>query len=83
MRIKYILRGSGHPRFTFIVSKKTFKTAVARNKLKRRLRAIVAKRIPRIRRPYDAVFTFSHAPTNQFKELEAKVENLLYKAKIL
>lgn len=53
---RVILNNGDNPRFCFIVSKRISNKAVVRNKLKRRLRSIVAKFLPQIKVNYDCVF---------------------------
>ena len=46
-----------HSRFAVVVSKKIFKSAVKRNRLRRRLYEIIRLELPRIKTPYDVVIT--------------------------
>lgn len=49
-----------HSRFAIIVSKKVHKSAVGRNRIRRRLYEIVRHELPKISRPHDvAVMVFS------------------------
>jgi len=71
-------------RVGFVCSKKVAKRAVARNKIKRRLREIVRKLLPAINPGLDLVFlTRPGIDKIEFGEMEAKVERLLKKARII
>ncbi len=71
-------------RFGFIVSKKISNKAVIRNKVKRRLRAIVYKKIPLIKKGIDVVIiTQPGIEKKSFQELEENVAKIFSKAKCL
>lgn len=46
-----------HSRFAVIVSKKIFKSAVKRNRLRRRVYGVIRKHLEEIERPYDIAIT--------------------------
>jgi len=70
-------------RFGFIVSKKFSKKAVERNKIKRRLREIIKKELPRIKKPIDVIIIINPGLENDFQKLEQMVAKLFENAKVL
>ena len=63
-----------HSRFAIIVSKKVHKSAVGRNRMRRRLYEIVRHELPKMTRPHDvAIMIFSseviNAPADELNEL--------------
>ena len=71
-------------RFGFIVSQKISKKAVVRNKVKRRLRAIIRKNLPRIKKGLDIVLITRPGVENEnFKSIEKNIDRIFTKAKIL
>jgi ribonuclease P protein component len=71
-------------RFGFIVSKKTAKKAVDRNKIKRHLREIVWRNLGGIKIGYDAVFiAYPAIKELGFKERESLFKDALDKTRLL
>jgi len=71
-------------KFAFVVSKKTAKKAVSRNKLKRRARYIIQKHSNKIKNGYRGAFVFkSTAAKVSFDELELSILDLLKKTNLL
>lgn len=71
-------------KFGFIVSRKVSKKAVVRNKVKRRLREMVRKRLPRIVPGIEGVLmTRPGIEEKNFAEVEESLDRLFRKAKIL
>ena len=71
-------------RFAFIVSKKINKKAVDRNKIKRRLREVVRKSLPRINPGIDGVFVVQRdVKDKEFSEIKKTTIEILKKAKVL
>lgn len=67
-----------------VVSKKVAKTAVSRNKIRRRAYSLVQKYLKPLKPPYFlAFFAKKGAEKAAFKEVEAEISDLLQKAKIL
>ncbi len=82
--LKYITDSGQSASFSFIVPSKIAKSAVSRNKLKRRGRAIVFKLLPRIKEGYSALIFFEKGrPEMKFSELEKEIIKLLQKAGFL
>ena len=68
----------------FVCSKKVAKKAVARNKIKRRLREMARALWPNVKAGYDLVFIAKLGIADKdFAEIKASVENLLKKARLL
>ena len=68
-------------RFGFMVSQKVSKKAALRNKIKRRLRAIVKIKIPKTKEGFDIIMIASPGlEKKDFWELEEIVENIFKKA---
>jgi ribonuclease P protein component len=71
-------------RFGFVVSKKVSNKSVVRNKIKRRLRDLVKRSLPRIKKGIDAVIVVSSgAQRASFEELGALVEKILIKSRVI
>ena len=70
-------------RFAFVVSAKVSKKAVVRNLLRRRLREITRKAMPKVKSGlYVLVITRAAATTLSFQELEQEMHGLFTKANI-
>lgn len=71
-------------RFGFIVSQKVSKKAVLRNKVKRRLREVMRRELPRIKPGIDGVLVAGKgAEEKDFLEIKEAANKLFKKAKIL
>jgi ribonuclease P protein component len=71
-------------RFGFIVSSKTCPKAVDRNKVKRRLREIIRKRLSEIKKGIDVVIIACPPIKDKtFQEIEQNLIQLLQKAKLI
>ncbi|HTM68755.1 MAG TPA: ribonuclease P protein component [Candidatus Binatia bacterium] len=69
------------PRIGFVVSTKVSKRAVVRNLVKRRMREIVRKRLPKLLGGVDmAILARSEAVTMDFQALERSIDDVLTKA---
>jgi ribonuclease P protein component len=81
--LKVSENGLGLSRFGFIVSQKISKKAVLRNKIKRRLRELIGKRIKKLKKGIDYVFVaLPSLEKKEFKDTEEILEKLLEKAKL-
>jgi len=68
-------------RIGFVIPKKYFRKAVLRNKLKRRLREQVRKKLPQIKKGYDIVMVGREGLEKMdFWETDEMLEKLLFKA---
>ncbi len=84
LMLKWRLNNLKQSRFGFVVSKKVDKRAVVRNKIKRRLRAIVRENLSKIRPGYDVmILTRSEIKNLTFMQLKNKIDDLLIRAKLL
>lgn len=73
-----------NPLFGFVVSKKTAKKAVARNKLKRRGRHIAKKHLASFKKgAANIIFFKKGSETLKFSDLEEKMLELFKKARLL
>lgn len=84
--VRYIVNPRrNHSRVSVVVSKKVLKSAVGRNRIRRRLYEIMRAHLPAIHRPYDIVLLVSSSDvaTLPFAELETTVRNQLQEAGIL
>lgn len=71
-------------RFGFVVSKKFSQKAVARNKVKRRLRELIRTKLPKIKKGIDGVVIIMPGfKINDFWELEEIINKLFKKAKLI
>lgn len=74
-----------HSRFTVVISKKVYKSAVKRNRLRRRIYEIIRLKLESIKKPYDVAITV-FAPellTLEPKELSQIVLGLLAKERLI
>jgi len=82
--LKIKKNNSGRKRFGFIVSQKVSKKAVLRNKVKRRLREVIRKKLPAIKSGIDGVLVAKKgAEKKDFSEIKGVINKLFKKAKIL
>lgn len=81
----YISKNSlDHSRFSFSVSKKVAKTAVARNKWRRRGYSVIAKSKKNINGGYFCLFVFKKGSNEiNYDFLEKEISQLLYKTDVL
>ncbi|MDP2910404.1 MAG: ribonuclease P protein component [bacterium] len=70
-------------RFGFIVSKKFSKKAVERNKIRRRLREIIKKKLLPVKEPKDIVIIVNPGAENDFEKLEQAINSLFKKANLI
>lgn len=81
--IKYVKNPHrAHSRFSVVVSKKVHKSAVGRNRIRRRLYEVIRQELPAIKSPHDvAVLVFSsEVMTMPYDELVATVRQLFSSA---
>jgi len=82
--LKLNKNGLKNSRFGFVVSLKVSKKAVVRNKIKRRLRESVKKKIDNIKKGFDIVLVaFPDSKNKDFQEINKTVEKLFKKTGIL
>ena len=81
--IKYIANSRRkHSRFSVVVSKKVHKSAVGRNRMRRRLYELVRLEIPKLNGTYDValIITNSEVMSMEYVELEAGIRELFTQA---
>lgn len=82
--LKIIKNNLNQSRFGFIVGGKISKKATLRNKIKRRLRELVRKKLEKIKKGFDAILIAKEGLENKdFWELEEIINKLFSKAKII
>ncbi len=82
--LKVLEKEDGESKFGFVVSQKISKKAVLRNKVKRKLREIVRKRIKKIKKGVDGVLVaLPGIEEKSFRELEGAIVELFEKAGII
>ena len=73
-----------HSRFGFVVSTKVSKKATARNKLKRRMRAVAARAFPAVKTGVDVVLVARpQAEKATFQEIAKTITNLLQTSRLI
>lgn len=81
--LRILATASPKTQFAFIVSASVAKKATERNKIKRRLRAIVYKNLSMIKEGYAVlVFFKKEALGLDFQELEKEILSIFFRAKI-
>ncbi len=81
--LKYAPNGMKYSRFAVVVGTKVSKKAVERNRIKRRVRAVLAKKVPCVPPGFDLAFMArKEAMTIPFPELEQRIARALKKAKL-
>jgi ribonuclease P protein component len=82
--LKFVKNDLKKNRFGFIVSQKVSKKAVVRNKVKRRLRQIMRKKMKKIKKGLDLVFVaLPGIEKLGFSEVNEIIENILNKSQTL
>lgn len=82
--LKIIKNNLNQSRFGFIVGGKISKKASLRNKIKRRLRELVRKKLKKIKKGFDAILIAKEGLENKdFWELEEIINKLFSKARII
>ena len=81
---KILKNNLDHSKFGFIVSTKIAKKAVIRNKIKRRLREIIHKRLSQIKSSFDCIIvTRPGIEKLNYQEMEEKMEGILRKTGLI
>ena len=72
-------------RYAVVVSKKVLKSAVGRNRIRRRVYEAIRAELPNITQPVDCIFIIytKEISTIEFKTLRSLIHNLLIEAKII
>ena len=74
-----------NPRLSVVVSKKVLKSAVGRNRIRRRIYEYMRSKLPSLNDTYDMVFivTSPELRTQTSEELRGTIDQLLEKAELL
>ncbi len=81
--LKTLKNNSDKSRFAFIVSRKVSKKATVRNKIKRRLRAIVSKELKEIKAGTDnLIMALPGMESKKFSDTKELLNNLFKKARL-
>lgn len=81
--LKVIGNNLDKSRFGIIVTTKTSKKANTRNKIRRRIKAIIFQKLPQIKNKLDVVLSTRPGIENKdFRETEAEITKIFEKAKI-
>lgn len=83
LRVKISRNNLNSSRFGFIVSKKYSKKASERNLLKRRMREIVRKNLPNLKKGFDVVFFAMPGLENDFEVLSDMCAKIFKKTGLL
>ncbi len=84
--IKYVLnKFNKKSRITVIVSKKISKSAVKRNRIRRRIYEIIRLQLPNFQQVFDLAIIVNNIDIEQLshQELKAKIEDVLKQAEII
>ncbi len=72
-------------RYAVVVSKKILKSAVGRNRIRRRVYEVIRLELPKIQKPVDCIFIIysKEILSIDFKEIQKNIRDLLKEANIL
>lgn len=80
---KFLPKKNGDSRFGIIVSKKISKKATVRNKLKRRIRALLRIKIKKLKKNVDGILiALPGLEEKKFQEIEFLIDNLFKRANL-
>lgn len=81
----FAVNNRNHQRYAIVVSKKILKSAVGRNRIRRRVYEAIRAELPNIQKPVDCIFIINTKEITQidFKDLRAIIRDLLIEAKII
>jgi len=81
----FAINGRKKQRYAVVVSKKILKSAVGRNRIRRRVYEALRLELPKITEPVDCIFIINtkEISTIDFKELQSLIHDLLIEAKII
>lgn len=82
--MKYKKNSVSNSRFAIVVGTKVSKSAVVRNKIKRRIRAVLEKHMPEMKPGFDVlIMVKKEALTQTFDQVTHQIEHMLKRAKLL
>ena len=81
----FAINGRKKQRYAVVVSKKVLKSAIGRNRIRRRVYEAIRLELPTIQQPVDCIFiVYTKEIGNiDFNELRSLIHNLLIEAKII
>lgn len=81
----FAINGRKKQRYAVVVSKKVLKSAVGRNRIRRRVYEALRLELPKIQQPVDCIFIINTKEifTIDFVELQSLIRDLLIEAKII
>jgi ribonuclease P protein component len=81
--LKFTSNNLGNSRFAVIVSRKISKRATIRNKIKRKIRAVISQKLPKIKKGKDCVLiALPGLVSRDFFEIEEATKKLFEKTKL-
>ena len=81
---KFVKNDLGASRFGFVVSQKISKKVTVRNKIKRRLRAVLREELPKIKPGFDGVWVvLKNSTPPSFKEIQETIKKIFQKAPLI
>ena len=85
MSLVFAANGRKRQRYAVVVSKKILKSAVGRNRIRRRVYEAIRAELPNIQKPVDCIFIINTKEIAQidFKDLRGLIHDLLIEAKII
>ena len=85
MSLVFAVNGRKRQRYAVVVSKKILKSAVGRNRIRRRVYEAIRAELPNIQKPVDCIFIINTKEIAQinFKDLCGLIHDLLIEAKII
>ena len=85
MSLVFAVNGRKRQRYAVVVSKKILKSAVGRNRIRRRVYEAIRAELPNIQKPVDCIFIINTKEIAQidFKDLRGLIHVLLIEAKII
>src|SRR3989344_5775576 len=84
LKLYSLPQNQNQSRFGFVVSKKQVKTIVERNRIKRRLRAVISQKLSKLKSGYSVIIQVkNNARTMTTSELKAELEQLFHRSKLL
>lgn len=81
----FAINGRKKQRYAVVVSKKILKSAVGRNRIRRRVYEALRLELPKIQQPVDCIFIVNTKEISviDFTELQSLIRDLLIEAKII
>jgi ribonuclease P protein component len=82
--LKHASNQLANSRLGIVVSQKISKKAVLRNRIKRRIRAVVSRKLPKIKKGTDFILVaIPGLEKKDFREIETALTNVLKKSKLI